>query len=242
MTQRRSKRTSAITKRRLLEETLNKRRSAAEKRKLIVQSRKELDCFNQEAQNLTNLVQRLLHSDTESEESVDTLERTVNEIIDEINTLGNSPDSEFEQNKSQEETNRRRKTSTDDHILDELIRENLNHFPILNWPPRNPSEEPELFHPLHQSSFNHEEPVWNEEENLIEASDEHTEVFEEDSDSEIDSLTEQILGENFKHLLRPELRRSRTVKAVALSIDTTKGSSHSHIKWRKGISKKECVQ
>ena len=79
MTQRRSKRTSAITKRRLLEETLNKRRSAAEKRKLIIQSRKELDCFNQEAQDLTNLVQRLLHSDTESEESVDTLERTVNE-------------------------------------------------------------------------------------------------------------------------------------------------------------------
>ena len=28
--------------------------------------------------------------------------------------------------------------------------------------------------------------------------------------------------------MRPELRRSRTVKAVALSIDTTKGSSHSH--------------
>ena len=89
MTQRRSKRTSAITKRRLLEETLNKRRSAAEKRKLIIQSRKELDCFNQEAQDLTNLVQRLLNSDTESEESVDTLERTVNEIIEEINTLGN---------------------------------------------------------------------------------------------------------------------------------------------------------
>ena len=49
---------------------------------MTTKSRRELNVFDQEAKRLMNLVDSLLTHESESDESVDTLERTVNEIID----------------------------------------------------------------------------------------------------------------------------------------------------------------
>ena len=140
MTQRRSKRTAAVTKRRLLEEKLNRRKSDLERRRIRNLSRRELNVFDQEAERLNELVGRLLEeSDSEFNESVDTLERTVNDIIGEIEKLGNLS---TEESNVEEQVSTRRNTSTDDNILSEPVERDLVHFPTLSWPPRTPSQEP----------------------------------------------------------------------------------------------------
>lgn len=213
MTQRRSKRTAAVTKRRLLEEKLNRRKSDLERRRIRNLSRRELNVFDQEAERLNELVGRLLEeSDSEFNESVDTLERTVNDIIGEIEKLGNLS---TEESNVEEQVSTRRNTSTDDNILSEPVERDLVHFPTLSWPPRTPSQEPEDFVPLQASSLEKVEPPPTEE-NL------DSEVFEEESEPElVDALTEHILGDQFKHLLRTDLRYSSSSSATAES-DTSK--------------------
>ena len=207
MTQRRSKRKATVKKTRLLEENLKQRKSDAQKRQLRNKSRRELNVFDQEATRLSNLVDSLLTHESESDESVDTLERTVNEIIDEIEILGNLSTASNEIS-LESEFSKRKNTSTDNNILNEPVEENLIHFPEISWPPRNPSEEPEHFspHPGYTSSISHINLAITEEENL------DSEVFEEEeSDPELtDNLTEEILGENFSHLLRTDLRSSKS--------------------------------
>ena len=142
MTQRRSKRKATVKKTRLLEENIKQRKSDAQKRQLRHKSRRELNVFDQEATRLSNLVDSLLTHESESDESVDTLERTVNEIIDEIEILGNLSTASNEIS-LESEFSKRKNTSTDNNILNEPVEENLIHFPDISWPPGNPSEEPE---------------------------------------------------------------------------------------------------
>ena len=208
MTQRRSKRKATVKKTRLLEENIKQRKSDAQKRQLRNKSRRELNVFDQEAKRLSNLVDSLLTHESESDESVDTLERTVNEIIDEIEILGNLSTASNEIS-LESEFSKRKNTSTDNNILNEPVEENLIHFPEISWPPRNPSEEPEHFspHPGYTSSISHINLAITEEENL------DSEVFEEEEESDpelTDNLTEEILGENFSHLLRTDLRSSKS--------------------------------
>ena len=212
MTQRRlSKRTSAITKRRLLEEKLQRRIVSREVRNQKLRSNhlrdlqsEELRKFHEEAFRLSDCVDRLLPSDSDTE-SVDTLERTVNEIIDGIASLDPVP--LLESTTIEEEaTYRRRKTSTDHEFLDEPV---VGNFPGNSWPPRYPSQEPE-------SPYLNSTPVFPESAPLSvipseagsdsnsNQSDNNSDVFEaSNSDPElVDKLTEDILGDQFKHLLQ----------------------------------------
>ena len=197
MTQRRlSKRTSAITKRRLLEEKLQRRIVSREVRNQKLRSNHLL--------RLSDCVDRLLPSDSDTE-SVDTLERTVNEIIDGIASLDPVPLHEST-TIEEEATYRRRKTSTDHEILDEPV---VGNFPGNSWPPRYPSQEPE-------SPYLNSTPVFPESAPLSvipseagsdsksNQSDNNSDVFEaSNSDPElVDKLTEDILGDQFKHLLQ----------------------------------------
>ena len=92
-----------------------------------------MNVFDQEAEILNELVDRLLENDSESNESVDTLERTVNDIIGEIECLGNpsteETNVEFEVT---EQASTRRNTSTDNNIFNESVERNLIHFPTIS--------------------------------------------------------------------------------------------------------------
>ena len=166
---RRSKRTSAVTKGRLLEEKLEKRRinyqERAEKARFKqIQSSKE----ESHAENLA--IDNQINENFDDEEQVDkSLEwdhsedtppsfsnetwdsnQTVDEIIHEIQNLNSSENSDTGKEKPlDKEVKPRRQTSTDNAFLDS----GEEPIPPLNlWPPRFPSQEPE-FNPLLHSSL-----------------------------------------------------------------------------------------
>ena len=232
MTQRRSKRTTAVTKGRLLEETLERRKGEAEIRKLKNRSRtleelrkQELDSFTKEAAKLSDLVDRLVESDSELEDSVETLEKTVNEIIEGIHSLHNSPTDkeELETFNLSKEVSRRRNTSTNNGILDDPVEVNPIQFPALSWPPRSPSQGSEGFNPFETSSINKGREVTPILDESFDSDVFETEAVDDvQSDPELtNALSEQILTDDFKHLLRPDLRYSSPDKPVDISVITT---------------------
>ena len=99
MTQRRlSKRSTVVSKRRLLEEKLEKRRISTELRKQKEKSKhlrdlheEELNEFSEEALRLSNCVDLYLE-ESETEKSNENLQRTVDEIISDIESLDNTPE------------------------------------------------------------------------------------------------------------------------------------------------------
>ena len=163
MTQRRvSKRHSAITKRRLLEDKLNKRKVEAEIRcqrnrsKLLQRLHEaELKSFLEEALRLSQTVDRLLlTSCSDSNLSVDSLELTVNEIIDNIQNLDKSSGNKealLDSPPTSTNRTRRRQTTDPDFLEDRPVDNPQRTFPHPSWPPRYPSQEPDEFNPLEHS-------------------------------------------------------------------------------------------
>ena len=99
MTQKRqSKSSTAVSKRRLLEEKLEKRRISTELKRQTEKSKhlrdlweKELNEFSEEALRLSNCVYLYLE-ESETEESNENIQRTVDEIISDIESLDNTPE------------------------------------------------------------------------------------------------------------------------------------------------------
>ena len=153
MTQRRlSKRSTAVSKRRLLEEKLEKRRISTELRRQKEKSKhlrdlhkEELNEFSEEALRLSNCVDLYLE-ESETEKSKDKLESTVDEIISEIGSLDNTPEGQDLLNNLPsvlDITKRRRLTSTDFDFLESPTTSTNPRFPRSSWPARFPSQEPE---------------------------------------------------------------------------------------------------
>ena len=208
MTQRRvSKRHSAITKRRLLEDKLNKRKVEAEIRcqrnrsKLLQRLHEaELKSFLEEALRLSQTVDRLLlTSCSDSNLSVDSLELTVNEIIDNIQNLDKSSGNKealLDSPPTSTNRTRRRQTTDPDFLEDRPVDNPQRTFPHPSWPPRYPSQEPEEFIPLEHSSIVASYHPFPSQETLSEG-----EVFEEDSEPEnTEACLETIFTDKFQHL------------------------------------------
>ena len=180
---RKSSRPSSVIKREELEEKLAKRKAEAELKVLKSRSRalentrrEELESFNREANELSELVDEVFDdSDSDkSSKSNQSLEWDSNEcstspsfvtiesslispIVQEI--IGDILNSSVNQGEAEGEGEdivppeeaakaQRRKTSTDDNFLSSspVDRDRQVHF---NWPPRYPSQEPEDYSDLH---------------------------------------------------------------------------------------------
>ena len=167
MSQRQSSRKSAVTKRRLLEEKLEKRRSEAGVRALKSRSQalkdlheEELDVFAKEANELNELLERFhpqeLISDNNSDQSLEwdnTEEATspsflveniegedsVAEIIQQILSPETETFEDLVHPVDVERESKRKRTSTDNDFLEGTVVV-PTQFP---WPPRFPSQEPE---------------------------------------------------------------------------------------------------
>ena len=185
MTQKRlSKRTSSVTKRRLLEEKLEQRKELSEIRKQKARSKllkklrdQELSVFTEEALRLSNIAERFeLNQDSETDDQTDEVlewdnsedsapsfltatslaDNTVDQIIQEIL----SPESPTTEGAFDFDLvnpgQRRRKTSTDPEFLDVIgpVVTEYSTFRNFNWPPKSPSAEPEVFSPALASSIN----------------------------------------------------------------------------------------
>ena len=185
MTDRRlSKRTSSVTKRRLLEDKIEQRKELTEVRKQKARSKllkklrtQELNLFTEEALRLSDIAERFeLNQDSEtgdqtheslewdnSEDSAPSFltatslaDHTVDEIIQEIL----SPDSPTTEGSFDFDLlnpgQQRRKTSTDPQFLDGIgpVVSRYNTFGNFNWPPKSPSAEPDVFSPGLASSIN----------------------------------------------------------------------------------------
>ena len=168
MPERKSKRTSAVIKRRLLEEKLEKRRVAAENRiqkaRLKTIQRSE---FAHEAARLRKINENIfLLSETENSDQspvnsslewdhsdetppsfiscqseTSDADQIVRKVLEEIIELDESLDLTNTE-KSNENLNARRNTSTDNNFLDAAV--DTSPFNHLRWPPRLPSQEPEF--------------------------------------------------------------------------------------------------
>ena len=184
MTPRRlSLRPLAVNKRKLLEDKLKKRREEADFRREKSRSKilkklydQELRLFTEEAFRLSEIADRFdlelnknLDADNLSQESLEwdnseevpsfltansNSDPSVEELIEEILSTPNSTEGGLQ---DQEDLDRsRRITSTDPDFLEEPgpeVSENTR-YPNLNWPPRFPSAEPEVFSPLYSSTRN----------------------------------------------------------------------------------------
>ena len=123
MSQRRaSKRSFTITNKRLSEERLERKKVEAEIRvakhrsKLLQNLHKaKLTSYQEEAQRLSDIVDSLsLASGSDSNLSGDSLEITVNEIIDNINSLADTPTETILDSSDSSRSTRRRQTTDPD--------------------------------------------------------------------------------------------------------------------------------
>ena len=184
MTQRRqSKRTSAVTKRRILEEKLEKRRLSSEinkqkvvSKKLQSLQKKQLDAFTKEALRLSDCVNRLSEQNQENIILDDPLERTVNEIITDIESLDDTTENQNLLNNLSlvlDNSARRRLTSTDFDFLESPVIKTNSFFPHSSWPPRYPSQEPEEISLVEPLILRRKEEDW-----VVVEEEESSEVFE----------------------------------------------------------------
>ena len=240
MTQRRqSKRTSAVTKRRILEEKLEKRKLSSEinkqkvvSKKLQTLQKKQFETFTKEALRLSDCVNRLLSE--QSQENInldDPLERTVNEIITDIESLDDTTENQNLLNNLSlvlDKSARRRLTSTDFDFLESPVIKTNSFFPHSLWPPRYPSQEPEEISLVEPLILRRKEEDW-----VVVEEEESSEVFEVESNPELtDALTEDILTETYRHLLRPDLRYSSSSEETSISPATGNKMEEENFKQR----------
>ena len=171
-TRRTSKRPSAVEKRRLLEEKLEKRKIESEVRTQKAQLKEIQISASEEAAQSSDLATKNLldkNLDQEVDQSGESLDwdfsedtppsfsnenwntdQAVEELNQEIDITSESSDADKENPLENKKVKSRRKTSTDNAFLDAGV-DNIPPLHQFNWPPRLPSQEPEFIPLLHSS-------------------------------------------------------------------------------------------